>query len=75
MKILVIEDEILLANSIQTLLTSRGFQTEAVYDGKTGEEYALLGIYDLLILDVMLPGLNATKSPKESVKSIATPQS
>lgn len=58
MKILVIEDEILLANSIQTLLTSRGFQTEAVYDGKTGEEYALLGIYDLLILDVMLPGLN-----------------
>ena len=31
MKILVIEDEILLANSIQTLLTSRGFQTEAVY--------------------------------------------
>ena len=58
MKILVIEDEILLANSIQTLLTSRGFQTEAVYDGKTGEEYALLGIYDFLILDVMLPGLN-----------------
>lgn len=31
---------------------------EATYDGETGAEYAELGIYDLLILDVMMPGLN-----------------
>lgn len=58
MKILLIEDEKLLADSLKTLLTSKGFQVEAVYDGETGAEYAELGIYDLLILDVMMPGLD-----------------
>ena len=58
MKILLIEDEKLLADSLKTLLTGKGFQVEAVYDGESGAEYAELGIYDLLILDVMMPGLN-----------------
>ena len=58
MKILLIEDERLLADSLVDLLTAKGFQVEAVYDGETGADYALLGIYDLLILDVMMPGLN-----------------
>ena len=58
MKILIIEDEKLLADSLKTLLTGKGFHVEAVYDGETGADYALLGIYDLLILDVMMPGLN-----------------
>jgi DNA-binding response OmpR family regulator len=58
MKILVIEDERLLADSLKTLLEGKGFQVEVAYDGQTGAEYAELGIYDLLILDVMMPGLN-----------------
>ena len=58
MKILVIEDEQLLANSLKTLLEGKGFQVEVAYDGEIGAEYAELGIYDLLILDVMMPGLN-----------------
>ena len=58
MKILLIEDERLLADSLRDLLTAKGFQVEAVYDGESGADYALLGIYDLLILDVMMPGLN-----------------
>ena len=58
MKILLIEDEVLLANSLKTMLSAKGFQVEAVYDGETGADYALLGVYDLLILDVMMPGLN-----------------
>ena len=58
MKILIIEDEKMLADSLKTLLTGKGFQVEAVYDGETGADYALLGIYDLLILDVMMPGLD-----------------
>ena len=58
MKILIIEDEKLLADSLATFLTGKGFQVEAVYDGESGAEYALLGIYDLLILDVMMPGLD-----------------
>ena len=58
MKILLIEDEKLLAQSLVDLLTAKGFQVESVYDGQTGAEYAELGIYDLLILDVMMPGLD-----------------
>ena len=48
MKILIVEDEKLLADSLKTLLTGKGFSVETVYDGKTGAEYAALGIYDLL---------------------------
>lgn len=58
MRVLVIEDEKLLADSIKVMLQSKGFQVEAVYDGITGAEYAELGVYDLLILDVMMPGLD-----------------
>lgn len=58
MKILVIEDEKLLADSIGELLRKKGFTVEVVYDGETGEQYAELGIYDLLILDVMMPGMD-----------------
>ena len=58
MKVLIIEDEKLLAESLKTLLSTKGFDVETVYDGETGAEYAELGIYDLLILDVMMPGMD-----------------
>lgn len=58
MKILIIEDEKLLADSLKTLLERKGFTVECVYDGETGEEYARTGVYDLLILDVMMPRMN-----------------
>ena len=58
MKILIVEDERHLADSLQDLMTAEGFEAQAVYDGLTGLEYARLGIYDLLILDVMMPGLD-----------------
>ncbi len=58
MKILIIEDEKLLADSLQSMLESKGFDVEAVYDGETGEQYAESGIYDLLILDVMMPKMD-----------------
>lgn len=58
MKILIVEDEKLLADSIKTMLEGRGFQVEVVYDGETGADYAELGIYDLLILDVMMPKMD-----------------
>lgn len=58
MKILIVEDEKLLADSLQALLQSKGFEVEVVYDGESGQEYAELGIYDLLILDVMMPQMD-----------------
>ena len=65
MKILVIEDEKLLAESIRAVLEQKGFEVETVYDGETGAEYASLGIYDLLILDVMMPGMNGFEVAKQ----------
>ena len=74
MKILVIEDEKLLADSLQKLLESKGFEVEAVYDGETGEEYAELGVYDLLILDVMMPKMDGYEvARKVRAKRCATP--
>lgn len=64
MKILIVEDEKLLADSLAILLRSKGFEVETVYDGISGEEYAELGIYDLLILDVMMPGIDGLKVAK-----------
>ena len=58
MKILIVEDEVLLANSLNTLLEKKGFTVEVAYDGETGKDYAETGVYDLLILDVMMPKLN-----------------
>ena len=58
MKILVVEDERLLADSLQTLLTGRGFSVDTANDGLTGLEYSKTDVYDLVILDVMMPGLD-----------------
>lgn len=74
MKILIIEDERLLADSLKSLLTGKGFEVEAVYDGQTGAEYAELGIYDLLILDVMMPGLDGYQVARQvRAKRCTTP--
>ncbi|MEG0565913.1 MAG: response regulator transcription factor [Hungatella sp.] len=58
MKILIIEDEQILAASLQLLLQKKEFEVDISNDGETGLEYAELGIYDLIILDVMMPRMN-----------------
>ncbi len=58
MKILIIEDEKLLADSLKAMLEKKGFAVEAVYDGEDGAQYAQTGMYDLLILDVMMPKMD-----------------
>lgn len=74
MKILVIEDDILLAESIKTLLESRDFTVELVHDGESGADYALLGAYDLLILDVMMPKMDGLRVAREvRAKRCSTP--
>lgn len=64
MKILIVEDEVLLADSLKMLLESKNFEVEAVYNGEDGADYALSGVYDLLILDVMMPGLDGFEVAK-----------
>lgn len=58
MKILVVEDEPKTGDYLQQGLTEAGFVTDLVRDGWDGLDMAQAHPYDLLILDVMLPGLN-----------------
>lgn len=58
MRILIIEDEKRLANALKELLTDEKYLVDAVLDGKEGYEYALTGIYDLVVLDLMLPSMD-----------------
>ena len=55
MKILIIEDEYSLADAISDTLEREGFTVEILADGEKGEDEALTGVYDLILLDVMLP--------------------
>ena len=57
-KILIVEDEQTIVDLIAFNLKREGFQVEAAYDGVTGLEKALHGDADLILLDVMLPGMN-----------------
>ena len=58
MRILIIEDEYGLADAISEMLKKENFLVDIITDGEEGENEALTGIYDLIILDVMLPGKN-----------------
>ena len=74
MKILIVEDEVLLADSLKTLLEKKGFTVEVAYDGETGKDYAETGVYDLLILDVMMPRLNGYELARQvRAERCATP--
>lgn len=58
MKILIIEDEYSLADAISETLKKEHFDVKIVTDGEKGECEALTNIYDLILLDIMLPGKN-----------------
>lgn len=74
MKILVVEDEVLLADSLGELLRGKGFAVDVAYDGEAGMQYAELGIYDLLILDVMMPRLDGYQlAERVRAKRLGTP--
>lgn len=58
MHILIIEDEYALAELIKNKLTKEGYTIDIETDGEEGYYNALSGLYDLIILDVMLPSMN-----------------
>ena len=57
-KILIVEDEPMIVDLISFNLKREGYEVEIAYDGVTGLEKALGGDPDLILLDVMLPGMN-----------------
>lgn len=65
MKILIIEDEYSLADAIAETLKKENFTVEIITDGQEGEDEALTNVYDLILLDVMLPHKNGFEILKE----------
>ena len=65
MRILLVEDERQLSEALVALLKQHEYQVDAVFDGIAGQDYALLGNYSALILDVMLPGKNGFELLRE----------
>lgn len=57
-RILIVEDEPGLVLTLTDLLAAEGYQVDSAHDGATGLRKALEGSYDLIVLDVMLPGKN-----------------
>ncbi|MBQ4435983.1 MAG: response regulator, partial [Clostridia bacterium] len=55
MRVLLVEDEKALSSAICRVLKAEQIVTDTAYDGETGLDDALSGIYDAVILDVMLP--------------------
>ncbi|WP_326627196.1 MULTISPECIES: response regulator transcription factor [unclassified Streptomyces] len=58
MRLLIVEDEKRLATSLARGLTAEGFAVDVVHDGLEGLHRAAEGAYDLVVLDIMLPGMN-----------------
>ena len=58
MRVLVIEDETRLAATLRDLLEMDGYTADVCHDGEAGLDNALSGIYDVVLLDVMLPKLD-----------------
>jgi DNA-binding response OmpR family regulator len=58
MKLLLVEDEVKIAEALSYLLKKNGFVVDTAFDGEAGIEMACTGVYDIIILDRMLPHLD-----------------
>jgi len=65
MRILVVEDEEMLALRIKNVLESEKYHVDTAFDGRDGLEQAMIEEYDLLILDILLPGFSGLQILKE----------
>lgn len=73
MHLLVIEDELKLGDYLRKGLIESGFNVDLARDGNDGLAMALTGNYDVIVLDVMLPGIDGFKILELVRKSAATP--
>ena len=65
MKILIVEDEVRLAEALSQIMKEQKYQVDVANNGLDGLEYALYGDHDVIVLDVMLPGKDGFEIVKE----------
>jgi DNA-binding response OmpR family regulator len=65
MRVLVVEDEAGIANFVRQGLTEAGYAVDVARDGREGLDYALAAAYDVLVLDIMLPGMDGLELLRE----------
>lgn len=70
--LLIVEDEAILSDNIKEILSDLGEITQ-IYDGEEGLFEAETGVYDLILLDLMLPGKNGYEILAELRKKISKP--
>ena len=73
MKILVVDDEKLLVKGIKFNLENEGYMVDACYDGATAVQMAAQGGYDLIVLDLMMPGLDGLEACQRIRESSTVP--
>jgi len=74
MRILIVEDELPLAQALAELLKKENYIADIVSDGRSGLDYALSGSYDVILLDVMLPKLDGLSVLREiRANKLSTP--
>lgn len=74
MRVLIVEDEKRLGEAIAQMLKENSVMTDVVRDGREGYEYAQTGVYDAIILDLMLPSMNGFEiSKKLRAEKVKTP--
>lgn len=74
MRILIVEDEVHLSEALSQILVKNSYAVDAVNDGASGLDYALSDVYDLIILDIMLPKMNGIEVLRNiRVARLATP--
>ena len=61
MKILVVDDEKLLVKGVKFNLENEGYEVTAAYDGAAAVELAKKENFDLIVMDVMMPGLSGSE--------------
>ena len=74
MKVLLIEDEIYIAKPIEQLLKKNNYAVDVANDGEQGLDCGLTGVYDIIILDILMPKMDGIEVLKNLRKNnIATP--